>query len=892
MSNYKGVEKFGWYALLEGSDRQANGDTWFVDGNSGNAANSAGTGQGASWDLPFANINYAISRCSNDAGDIIFVASGHTEAIADTSDTNTSGTVTDEFCVDKSGVTIIGMGTGDLRPVITLAGATDATIDVRASECILYNLIFNNNLADVVTMIDAQAAADGLVVDRCRFSMSSNAVDPILMINLTANCDDVTIKDCRFYATAANDATLAAIKFEGGCDRARLIDNHFYGDWNEQVIDADTAASTEVEVAGNVFYNVDTVVANAIDFHDSTTGSVTDNIIYVVAGGTGGGAIVAVGCVKAGNLITTSLTDEATASPPPEGGVSSLHQVYYLDDGTGSDANDGKSWSTAFATIGTAIDATTANNGDIIYVAAGFAQTITGVGTTTDFDVDTDGISIIGLGQGVDRPTFTMDTSTANAQCYVTGVDCKLENLVFLGTLASLAELINVNADGLQVINCEFDDDGTDEPLSCITIDTSDTTGGSRTVIKGCVFDMTSGGACNTGILINKDLHDIVIEDNTFKGDYAVACISTGSASNVSKDLLIRDNQIQNDKTGIPCVVVYPGVTGVIKHNLFISDTRDEVCGPGSCNMVDNLWADVAADAGAVLPFNDPTRSSGQIFFVDSGATRAVDQVGNGQSWDEPFATLDYAIAFCTASSGAEIHLAPGHAENCDTAGTHIDLDVAGVKVIGHGTGTDRPTFTFITEVTGDIEINAANCSIENCIFINDVTGLDAPINIDAAGFTMKNCVTRDLATDICDNWIFADGGADYLTIEGHAHQGTASANGVTWLAMSAAADFLTVKDCYINGNFTAACIDFAAAVGSVLIDNCTLINANAVDVCFEGFAASTGVMRNCSLSILTDGQTTAVNTPGSMSYFENYFTDNPVGEAGILCVAAGLTGA
>jgi hypothetical protein len=386
------------------------------------------------------------------------------------------------------------------------------------------------------------------------------------------------------------------------------------------------------------------------------------------------------------------------------------------------------------------------------------------------------------------------------------------------------------------------------------------------------------------------------VQNCTFTGEYDVACIYLGSTAHVSSDIKILNNRFSNIATGIPLVLFEAtgvAITGQISGNVFVNDTRDEIFSPMACASFDNEWFDVAGNAGASNGnFDDPSRGPGEIFFVNSEATRAVDAVGNGKSWAEPFATLDYAIAFCTASSGAEIHLAPGHAEDCDTAGTHIDFDVAGVSVIGHGTGVDRPTFTFITEVTGKIEIAAANCSIENCIFINDITGLDTPIDVDAAGFTLKNCVTRDLTTDICDNWIYADGGADYLTIIGHEHQGTASANGVTWLAMSAACDFLTVKDCYINGNFTAACIDFAAAVGTVLIDNCTLINANAVDVCFEGFAASTGVMRNCSLSILTDGQSTATNTHGSMSFYENYYTDNPVGESAILDIAAGVTGA
>ncbi len=86
MRNYDDVLGIGLYGWLEGIDRQGNGNTYFVDGNSGNAANISSGEQGGSWDLPFETVNYAISQCTNGGGDVILVAAGHTETIADTND--------------------------------------------------------------------------------------------------------------------------------------------------------------------------------------------------------------------------------------------------------------------------------------------------------------------------------------------------------------------------------------------------------------------------------------------------------------------------------------------------------------------------------------------------------------------------------------------------------------------------------------------------------------------------------------------------------------------------------------------------------------------------------------------------------------------------------------
>lgn len=873
MNIYDRIGKFGLYSLLEGTDRLGNADTWFVDGNSGNAANSAGAGQGASWDLPFSTLNYAISRCSNDASNVILVAADHTENW--TTKETASGTTTTGACVNKSGVTIIGFGTQDRRPTF-LTTAAAGTLNVIATECSLYNLVFKSNYADTATLIITDSAGDGLLVENCEFRDSAANKEHKLAISIAANCDDTTIRGCRFLVTDDASASEAAIRYVGAHYRSTVQDCFFRGDWggdsSDGVIDASTTASYDMLIDGNIINNMDATYGAGIEVHASTTGVVSNNVIYAV--GTGAEPLAADGCVKANNLVTKSVADIASES----GGVS-ISKHYYLDSGTGTDTNDGKSWATAFATIGAAIDACTADNGDVIHVAAGFAQTITGAATATEMDVDCNGISIVGEGNGQDRPTFTFATDAANAQCYVTGVDCRLENLRFVANIASLLECINVNADGLQVINCDFDGN-THEPLAFITCDTSDTSGGSRMLIKGCTFD-TATGDTDWGIHINKDEHYIRIEDCVFRGEYDVGCVVLGSTAADSTYLFVKNNYMENETSGVALVVISGvAVTGEISGNVFVNDTRDIVCSPSKCMTFGNTWVDSAGTGGATVPNSDPNITA-EVFFVDSGATAAADAVGSGKSWDEPFATLDYAIAFCTASQGAEIHLAPGHAETYAAAGANLTLDVVGVKIIGHGTGTDRPTFTFTTEATADIEVDAANCSIENVIFINDVTGLDAPIDVDAAHFTLKNCVTRDLGTDICDNWIVGDANADYLTIIGHVHEGTNSAGAVTWLSVTGA-EFLTVKDCVIAGDFSAAPIDFGSAMTDVHIERCTLTNHNAVDVCIEGFAASTGMIREVMCSVITDTQTTWINTPGNMNIYECYGT-NVVGEAGMV---------
>ena len=105
------------------------------------------------------------------------------------------------------------------------------------------------------------------------------------------------------------------------------------------------------------------------------------------------------------------------------------------------------------------------------------------------------------------------------------------------------------------------------------------------------------------------------------------------------------------------------------------------------------------ASKGGLFTIEDMGLSTGNRFFVDSGATTTGgDTAGHGTSPDAPFLTLDYALSsdVCTASNGDIIYVMPGHAEAIISA-ADIACDLAGVKIIGLGEGSDKPTFTFTT---------------------------------------------------------------------------------------------------------------------------------------------------------------------------------------------------
>jgi len=126
-------------------------------------------------------------------------------------------------------------------------------------------------------------------------------------------------------------------------------------------------------------------------------------------------------------------------------------------------------------------------------------------------------------------------------------------------------------------------------------------------------------------------------------------------------------------------------------------------------------------------------------------------------------ATLDYAVSLCTANQGDIIHLMPNSDETVATAAA-INIDVAGVRIVGHGDGADRPTFTFST-VDSTITFTAASTSIENVLIAPSIDSVVSAIVVSAANVSLDIEVRDKNATIECVTAILTTAAADDLTI-------------------------------------------------------------------------------------------------------------------------------
>jgi hypothetical protein len=130
--------------------------------------------------------------------------------------------------------------------------------------------------------------------------------------------------------------------------------------------------------------------------------------------------------------------------------------VYFLDSGA-SGTNDGNlgthPQNSPLATFAGALDKCTANNGDFIAIQPGHAETL-----TADVAIDVAGVTIIGIGNGDNAPTFTMNGATNGFN--FTADDVKMANVrIVAGSSAAAGDrMFRVAASDLVLsqLRCEL----------------------------------------------------------------------------------------------------------------------------------------------------------------------------------------------------------------------------------------------------------------------------------------------------------------------------------------------------------------------------------------------------------------------------------------------------
>ena len=272
----------------------------------------------------------------------------------------------------------------------------------------------------------------------------------------------------------------------------------------------------------------------------------------------------------------------------------------------------------------------------------------------------------------------------------------------------------------------------------------------------------------------------------------------------------------------------------------------------------------------------------GNLFWVDSGAGSNT----NDGTHARPYSTLDYAVGKCTANNGDVIMVKAGHTETVTAAGG-LDLDVAGITIIGLGNGSDRPTVSFTTATGADMDVDAANITISNFLFTGGIDALTGPIDVNAADFTMIDCETRDSTGQTVD-FIVADANASRLTIDGWVHRGAAAAGGASALQL-VGGDGAMVRNFWIDGNFDTAAIENVTTAATNLTisggaNGSYIRNRNSADICFTAVATTTGNVGPNIYARVADNAAniTEAFAGADMQFFNPIAIANADGEVGL----------
>ena len=332
-------------------------------------------------------------------------------------------------------------------------------------------------------------------------------------------------------------------------------------------------------------------------------------------------------------------------------GVRSLAeaQVLFVDSGhtNALDADDtehGHSLEKPLATIDYAVGLQTASEGGIILVAPGHAETKAASGSLVTADIN--GISIIGLGEGLLRPTLTLSTDTGAIAFTVSAANVTLVNIRVLVSIDALVSAIVVTGTDCKLIDIEVQDNAntTEVAIAVLTAATADRLHIERFKHNGFV----DGDACTESLsLIGVDR--AVIKDCWFRGIFSTAAVNM--VTTACTGILIENCKFEN---GVEALVsdivdtqgssVWSAINcwDVVDSTIFNGGSAEAVksADVGSIANIQQLFMGTNLNSipGSAMPI--------AIWYVDANISAS----GDGKTPATAFKTIQEAITACSNS--------------------------------------------------------------------------------------------------------------------------------------------------------------------------------------------------------------------------------------------------
>jgi len=262
------IYQYGGVPVVTG-DRIFTGNAFFVHSVSGSDSHN-----GKKPSRALATLDKALAKCTNDNDDVIYVMAGHAETITG------AGGIT----LDKSGVSIIGLGHYDARPAFLMDGADTVTMLVTAANVRMKNILFRAGHEDIAVF--CTISAKGFWLDQCQWE--ENVATENWVVGISAGVadndyDGLRITDCIY--TSVDAANKHAICLNKNSKDVLIAGNRITGQFAVTPFAPIYSPSTEIHKDIWVFlntihnlHNADAAVGISIA-NTASTGAIVRNLV-------------------------------------------------------------------------------------------------------------------------------------------------------------------------------------------------------------------------------------------------------------------------------------------------------------------------------------------------------------------------------------------------------------------------------------------------------------------------------------------------------------------------------------------------------------------------------------------------------------------------------------
>lgn len=263
---------------------------------------------------------------------------------------------------------------------------------------------------------------------------------------------------------------------------------------------------------------------------------------------------------------------------------------------------------------------------------------------------------------------------------------------------------------------------------------------------------------------------------------------------------------------------------------------------------------------------------TGNIYFVDSVTGSAT----GGYTADAPAATIAQALALCTANNNDRIYVFPTHVESIGASG--LAWNKAGVAIIGLGQGNLRPTLTWHT-TDAVVTVSGANMLINNIRTTVDLDEVVSMFLVTGAGVTFDTVDFIDAGATQAIQWMLTTAAADQLTIKNCFHvQNSAAGSAQKWIQLVGTDHTRILNNTFMMTAFASTSSHLIS--GSTAVVNCEITGNRGfflgatITIVMNLVTGSTGIISDNRFGSGTSVATAAAFTGDACYMFNNLWAD------------------